>query len=235
MRKFLNISICCMLFVLIFSKNVSAKDINIFIDGKKLECEVKPYISNGRTLVPVRAIAEAFDFDVNYYPETEDECFGVDLTSKETGRVIHCDEGSVISDGIFFIEPESNDNCVTIKKSRMFISIRYLANAMHLKVDWDGKTKTINLSTDETVTKHPISCLVYNGGGNKDFVVNTNRYVEYRNGRYLLNGTNETLEDFVEVMSGVQIDGPYSEMQLYGNNLFFMKLDRSSISGATGG
>ena len=46
--------------------SLAADDIKIFVDDKQLECPVNPIIENERTLVPMRAIFEAFGANVSW-------------------------------------------------------------------------------------------------------------------------------------------------------------------------
>ena len=46
--------------------NAFAQDIKITVNNKEIKPDVAPYIENGRTMIPVRAIGEALGWTVSY-------------------------------------------------------------------------------------------------------------------------------------------------------------------------
>jgi hypothetical protein len=49
----------------------STSDITIVVNGQKIVSDVPPVIVDGRTLVPIRVVAEALDFEVSWDSEFE--------------------------------------------------------------------------------------------------------------------------------------------------------------------
>ncbi|MBR6652996.1 MAG: hypothetical protein IKL30_07500, partial [Anaerotignum sp.] len=53
-----------------------AADINVNVESKKVTWkDAKPFIKDGRTLVPLRPIANAMDLEVNWYPSLNQAYF----------------------------------------------------------------------------------------------------------------------------------------------------------------
>ncbi len=94
-----------------------------------------PFIENGRTMVPLRAIADAFGFEVDWEPA------GQKITLTKDGKKIVMQVG----------KPEMSVDgekvnlagaAPVIKNDVTFLPVRPLAEILSIKVDWDGNTRT---------------------------------------------------------------------------------------------
>lgn len=93
-KKYKQIIISFILGALIFSNitsyslegskdiNVSYKNIKISVDGKEIKTESEPFIYNGRTYVPIRAVVEALGAGVNWNDATKT----VEISKKPTTK-----------------------------------------------------------------------------------------------------------------------------------------------------
>lgn len=95
----------------------------------------KPMIVNGRTLVPIRAIIEAFGGTVGW---------------NESSKTVQLQmEGNTIQLGIGGTTAYLNNQAQTldvapvIYNERTMLPIRFVAEGFHLGVAWDGSTKTV--------------------------------------------------------------------------------------------
>lgn len=132
--------------------------------------------SSGRTLVPIRFISESMGYsvtwddeektvrilnkvDMNTIDESEvDETTGTSVEyfrSWNTYKYIKLKIGSnvaeicdnyIIGEYVEMTEVPI-DQAPVIKNGRTMIPIRFVAEQMNLKVDWDGKTKKITISS----------------------------------------------------------------------------------------
>ncbi len=103
-------------------------EIQVKIDGKVITLTNKPVIIDGRTMLPVRAIAEALDCDIIYEPVTK-----VVSITKEGMDPIHIiigNEGSFISE-----------------EGRTYVPLRYIAEKFGAKVEWNSETRTVEITT----------------------------------------------------------------------------------------
>ena len=117
--------------------------IKVSVDGKLvLWTDVEPFIDeNNRTMVPLRAVAEALDLIVGWNGETREAGFA------DGKRTLFFPIGSTearTSDGDTVVM----DTAAVIVNSRTYAPIRYLAEFFGYRVDWDGKTKTVLLTKD---------------------------------------------------------------------------------------
>ncbi|ACB85114.1 Gmad2 immunoglobulin-like domain-containing protein [Natranaerobius thermophilus] len=65
-KKILTIAVVAMLSIILAVSVNALSSVTIIFDGEELESDTEPIIENGRTLVPLRVIAEKFDADVTW-------------------------------------------------------------------------------------------------------------------------------------------------------------------------
>ncbi len=111
------------------------KGIVAFTKGKEVAFDVRPVIKEGRTLVPVRAITEALGAAVAWDPATR----SVTITATNKVIVLSIDSRTVTVNGV----PATLDVPAAILEGRTVIPVRFVAEALSLKVDWVGETETI--------------------------------------------------------------------------------------------
>jgi len=136
-----------LIFAMIFSFGaVFANDeISVEIDGIKQNYDVMPVIINGRTMVPMRAIFEAF---------------GAEVFWDEVNRSVAASKGSIA----VLLKIDSNiatlngkeitlDSPATIVNGRTLVPVRFISEALGNKVDWNADTKTVVITSPNTENK----------------------------------------------------------------------------------
>ena len=104
--------------------------------------EAAPYIKNGRTMVPLRLIAEAFGATVEWIPETRGINITLDLDSAKHTIGLQVGNPTAIVDGEVF----ALDVAPEIVNARTFVPIRFIAEAFGSQVDWDSLTRTVTIT-----------------------------------------------------------------------------------------
>ncbi|OBR65631.1 hypothetical protein A7K91_13700 [Paenibacillus oryzae] len=94
-----------------------------------------PYIENGRTMAPMRAIADVFGFEVDWKASEQK----ITLTKEEKSIVMHIGKSEMLVDGKKVL---LEDTVPAIKKGVTFLPIRQLAEILGIDVEWDSKTRT---------------------------------------------------------------------------------------------
>lgn len=93
--------------------------------------DAKPFVdSNDRTQVPIRAVSEMLDCDVDWIPETHTA-----IITKENGDSIVIVIGSntmIVNGG-----KVKMDTAALIKNDRAYIPVRFVAEALGLTVEWE--------------------------------------------------------------------------------------------------
>jgi len=125
--------------------------ITIRIDGNYLYSDVAPFIMNGRTMVPVRAISEALGCTVEWYGGEQ----YVEITNSTHIVVMYIGIMQVTSLNRQ-APPSSNvhrfdiDVPPMIVDGRTFLPLRAVAESLGADVEWDGNTKTVHISSTGT-------------------------------------------------------------------------------------
>ena len=149
-----------------------AKDIEVTVDGKRVEfTDAKPYIDeNGRTMVPLRPVADAMGIDVEWdrrtktavFSDTYDpgiEGFGYDINGKQVyGRIVYMslsfkvDEPKVEmfanvkkdnGEMTMIVDQFQMDTTAVVKDGRTYAPLRYMVQSFGYNVGWDQETKTV--------------------------------------------------------------------------------------------
>lgn len=117
--------------------------ITIWLDGRELEMDVAPEVKNERTMVPIRAVAEALGADVDWVQDTQEIVMtraGVTVTMTLNSTTAAIDGETVEMD----VAPYATDG-------RTLIPARYVAEFFGQKVDWDGNRRQVLIEEDKTV------------------------------------------------------------------------------------
>ncbi|MEI7883822.1 MAG: stalk domain-containing protein [Clostridia bacterium] len=114
---------------------VKKQDIRATLNGKNIIFDVPPILKNGRTLVPIRAIAEALGTIVQWNENTQT------VTITKASNVV-----KIIMQNI---NAQLNgkdielDTPAEINAGRTIVPLRFIAEAFNLDVQWDQKTMTV--------------------------------------------------------------------------------------------
>ena len=108
---------------------------NLTYNGEKIYSDVPPYIKDGRTLAPVRAILEALGMEVGWNAETRT----VIATKGETTISVSIDSDIAYVNGV----EKKLDVPAEITNGRTFVPVRFFAESLDMNVEWDAMTKTV--------------------------------------------------------------------------------------------
>ena len=127
--------------LLLISTTVFAKAPSIEIDGKIIKTDAAPFIEKDRTFVPIRFIGEALNYKVDWNKDKKL------VTIKNTDRQILM----TIGDTNITVNNEKikNDVAPLIRKDRTYVPLRFVAENMNLKVNWDGKEKKVIINSQK--------------------------------------------------------------------------------------
>ena len=147
MKKWLLVPILTLFIIMSFIFPCSASDIDVFIDGNKLQLDNPPIIQSGRTLAPMRAFFEALGAEVNWEDDTE--------------TAVGTRDGNTVRIPIGSSWPTVNGQATTIQVpaqiigGRTYIPLRFVGEALGDEVTWDGTTSTITITSGDGNPKIP--------------------------------------------------------------------------------
>ena len=127
--------------LLLISTTVFAKAPSIEIDGKIIKTDAAPFIEKDRTFVPIRFIGEALNYKVHWNKDKKL------VTIKNNDRQILM----TIGDTNITVNNEKikNDVAPLIRNDRTYVPLRFVAENMNLKVNWDGKEKKVIINSQK--------------------------------------------------------------------------------------
>lgn len=145
--------------LLLISTTVFAKAPSIEIDGKIIKTDAAPFIEKDRTFVPIRFIGEALNYKVDWNKDKKL------VTIKNNDRQILM----TIGDTNITVNNEKikNDVAPLIRKDRTYVPLRFVAENMNLKVNWDGKEKKVIINSQKDNITDGITNL---NGDEKEFL-----------------------------------------------------------------
>lgn len=121
--------------------------ITIHINGKYVSTDVPPDLINGRTFLPMRAIAESMDAQV--YWDNNQQCAHVEKDGKEIEFYV--------GDTTYYINgmAKSSDVAPYIKDGRTMLPVRALSEALDASVLWDQSWADVQITTEGDITQSP--------------------------------------------------------------------------------
>ena len=146
MKKLISLLIAVLMLAGMMSLPViAAKEVSVYLFGEKLSFDVPPQIINGRTLVPMRKIFESLGATVIWDGNTrtatsvrEDKTIILTIDSYTmyvNGKAVTLDVAPCIIDG------------------RTLVPARAVSEAFNLKVDWDNDTRSVLITTADSLDK----------------------------------------------------------------------------------
>ena len=118
----------------------SADDISVILNGYDLEFDQPPIISNGRTLVPMRAIFEALGAKVDW--SEQNSC--VYAVKDETVIKLPIGENYAMVN----TRKIELDQPAIIVNSRTLVPVRFVAEGLGAVVDWNENEQTVIIKAD---------------------------------------------------------------------------------------
>jgi len=121
--------------------------IRLYVNGEEVVAPISPMIENNRTLVPLRALADALGFTVAWEPVGR----VITLTKPDLEIVLTVDSPTGLVNG----QPVKLDTPPGIRGGYTLIPVRFVIEQMGLKVTWDPETRTIRAATGDTPAAQP--------------------------------------------------------------------------------
>lgn len=130
-----------MIFGMISTQVCAESEITVLLDGEKLVFDVAPKLINNRTMVPMRKIFESMGAEVEWEAATQT------ITATKDDIVVVMQIGNNLinvngKDIAFDVAPQLVDG-------RTLVPARAVAESLKAKVDWDGDTRTVIITSAE--------------------------------------------------------------------------------------
>ena len=122
-----------------------ANRVDLYLDAQPLEMDVPPEVRDGRTMVPLRAVAEALGADVSWEQETG----RITLTRAGSTVVMTLNSTTAQVDG----QEVEMDVAPYATEGRTLIPARYAAEFFGQRVTWDGSTHRADILENKAVAE----------------------------------------------------------------------------------
>ena len=125
--------------VMFSSVAFASGEIKVSIDGEYVDFDVNPQIVNERTMVPFHAIFEALGAEVDWENDTR-TAIGI-----KNDKVVKAQ----INNKTMYVDDvtKAMDIAPMIVGGRTLVPARFIAEAFGCKVDWDGYSRTVYITT----------------------------------------------------------------------------------------
>ncbi|NMB27668.1 MAG: copper amine oxidase N-terminal domain-containing protein, partial [Tissierellia bacterium] len=124
------------------SHSLATMSIKLIMDGKDITSLSSPIIENGRTLVPIRFIAEELEAEVIWNEKDRTVAIEKDGTSvllRIDSHLITYENGDK-SYGLSDVSPKIID-------SRTYVPLRLVSNALGIGIEWDEANKFVSIDS----------------------------------------------------------------------------------------
>lgn len=154
MKKLLSVILCLglALTLLVGTKSVSADEITVELDGKKIEFDVKPEIISGRTMVPMRKIFEELGATVKWNSDTQT------VSARKSSKTVTLsidsadlliDKGQTDNEGNSVTETVTLEAPAQIISGRTLVPVRAISESFGLNVDWDEDNQKVIITSED--------------------------------------------------------------------------------------
>ncbi|MDR1559436.1 MAG: copper amine oxidase N-terminal domain-containing protein [Clostridiales bacterium] len=121
----------------------AADNITIIVDGAELNTDVPPMIIQDRTMVPLRAIGEAFDCRF----EWDDSAKLVTIYLPPDDAPLYLEINNPLVTQASTTELITLDAPPVIVNGRTLVPLRFIAETLGFEVEWDAQTRTVNINS----------------------------------------------------------------------------------------
>ena len=137
-------------FLIFTSLSFASSNINVTINGVEVIFpDAKPFIDAkaGRTMIPVRFIAEGLKSEVEWNAEDRVVCIN------KGDNNIQLTIGSNVA--IVNNESIKLDTEAIIHEDRTYVPLRFVSEQLGAEVDWDGSTRTVIIKEESMIITNP--------------------------------------------------------------------------------
>ncbi|HYG56692.1 MAG TPA: stalk domain-containing protein [Symbiobacteriaceae bacterium] len=135
----------CLLIALISPVAAAEQNVKVLLDDVEVQFDQQPFVESGRTLVPIRVLAELLGFEVAW-DEPEQK---ITLTKGDTTIVLWVDSTKVLVNG----KEGTIDVPAKVLGGRTFVPIRFIAETLGTHVGWDNDKQAAVVTSGTRLTE----------------------------------------------------------------------------------
>lgn len=132
---------------LVLSQGIyAASPIKILLNGQEIKGDVAPQVKSQRTFVPLRFVSEALGYKVDWFQKDQ----SVSIAKGQKQIKLWLGKKALESQG----KKSTMDIAPYASQERTFVPLRFVAENLGVKVDWDQKNQTVLLTDDNLAGKN---------------------------------------------------------------------------------
>jgi hypothetical protein len=140
--------LCLLILLTVIPERVSAEEastVPIYIQQEKQQWSVQPFIEQGSTMVPMRALFEKLGFTVDWDGEKQ----AATATKGDLAITLSINKGTaVVNQTVYFLEVSP-----LIRDDSTFMPLRFVSEAAGADVTWDETERSVQITMDPTPQK----------------------------------------------------------------------------------
>ncbi|MGO4890665.1 stalk domain-containing protein [Anaerobacillus sp. MEB173] len=146
----------------LYDKKNGNKGMKVFVNGTHPVFDVPPVIKSGRTLIPIRAVSEALNAEVDWNAEEQK------VTIKRDGVTIEL----FLGENIAYIDGKEMilDVPAGLHNSRTVVPLRFISEALNSFVDWEPESGSVIIVDEVEIDEEDTTEDSNNDGENGDEV-----------------------------------------------------------------
>jgi hypothetical protein len=130
-----------MLIMLLPAASLAGEDIQIFKDGVEIDAPVAPFIEDGTTYIPIRALIESLGGQVNWHGSTEP----FELMLGETKIAMRIDENQAMLNEELLV----TDKVARFQSETTYLPLRFVSENFGFLVNWDGVERRVDIQAPQ--------------------------------------------------------------------------------------
>lgn len=124
------------------SASPAVSNIQLYVNGEKIEPDAPPQIVNGTTFIPIRWVADALDATIGWDASSKSLRVNKGKTTLrltvDSTKAMQGDETVTLSAKPF------------ISHNRTYVPVRWISEALALDVAWDAETKSVMINEQQS-------------------------------------------------------------------------------------
>lgn len=125
--------------ILFFTTTAFAKNINIYVNEAKLECSASPYIENGYTMVPMRAIFQAFDAKISWDNKTK-----IISVNKDSDTILL----KIDSKNMYVNNTKHTlETAPSVVNGTTYVPVRAVSKGLNADIKWSSYRQTVYINS----------------------------------------------------------------------------------------
>ena len=144
---------------IVISDSSSSDKVKILLNGEYVYPDSEPVIIDGRTLVPIRVVAEKLGYKVEWVPNLNtvfifdgdmrynEETGGYTFLNSTIALAVVIGQNEIFKQAIAGTKTIEIDVAPMIMNDRTYLPLRAIGEALNCKVDWDGSNRTVIINS----------------------------------------------------------------------------------------